>query len=53
MVVDKLRGTELSDKTRLDKKVCMKCGANNAPKAKKCRKCHSKQLRRKARDPRR
>lgn len=40
-------------KARLNKKVCMGCGALNAMKAEKCRKCHSKKLRRKAKDPRR
>ena len=46
-------GMEISDEARLNKKVCMKCGALNAPKALKCRKCHSKKMRRKAREPRR
>ncbi|MCK4327476.1 MAG: 50S ribosomal protein L40e [Candidatus Diapherotrites archaeon] len=44
---------ELAAKARLNKKVCLKCGALNAPKALKCRKCHSKKLRRKAKEPRR
>ena len=44
---------ELATKERLDKKVCLKCGALNAPKAEKCRKCKAKYLRRKAKDPRR
>ena len=44
---------ELAAKARLDKKVCLDCGALNAPKAKKCRKCHGKKLRRKAKEPRR
>ena len=44
---------ELAIKERLEKKVCLKCGALNAQKAVKCRKCNAKYLRRKAKDPRR
>jgi len=44
---------ELASKARLDKQVCLSCGALNAPKATKCRKCHGKKLRRKAKEPRR
>ena len=36
----------------LNKKICMKCGATNAPKAKRCRKCHAKELRFKAKEGR-
>ena len=36
----------------LNKKVCMKCGALNAPKAERCRRCRSKELRVKAREGR-
>ncbi|KYK30860.1 MAG: 50S ribosomal protein L40 [Thermoplasmatales archaeon SG8-52-3] len=36
----------------LNKKVCMKCGALNAPKAERCRRCRSKELRIKAREGR-
>lgn len=32
----------------LNKKICMKCYARNAPRANRCRKCKSKQLRQKA-----
>ena len=32
----------------LNKKICMKCGATNAPKALRCRRCRSKELRAKA-----
>ena len=33
----------------LNKLICMKCGAGNAPKAVRCRKCGSKDLRVKSR----
>lgn len=36
----------------LVKKICMHCGATNAVKADRCRKCRSKDLRMKAKDPR-
>jgi len=36
----------------LNKKVCMKCGAINAPRAKRCRRCRSKELRVKAKEGR-
>ncbi|MEF8880046.1 MAG: 50S ribosomal protein L40e [Candidatus Thermoplasmatota archaeon] len=36
----------------LKKKVCMKCGALNAPRAKRCRRCRSKELRPKAKEGR-
>ena len=36
----------------LDKKVCMKCGCINAPKALRCRRCRSKELRVKAKEGR-
>ena len=36
----------------LNKKVCMKCGAINAPKAERCRRCRSKELRVKAKEGR-
>jgi len=38
---------EISD-VRLDKKICMKCNANNPKKAKRCRKCGSTHLRAKS-----
>ena len=44
---------ELAIKSRLDKKICLECGAVNSSRADKCRKCHSKKLRRKAKEPRR
>lgn len=34
------------------KKICMKCGASNAPKSLRCRRCHSKELRVKAKEGR-
>ncbi|MCL4329795.1 MAG: 50S ribosomal protein L40e [Candidatus Thermoplasmatota archaeon] len=37
---------------RLNKLVCMKCDARNAPKAKRCRKCGSTELRPKAKERR-
>jgi large subunit ribosomal protein L40e len=36
----------------LNKKICMKCGATNAPKALRCRRCRSKELRVKAKEGR-
>jgi large subunit ribosomal protein L40e len=36
----------------LNKKICMKCGASNAPKAERCRRCRSKELRFKAKEGR-
>jgi large subunit ribosomal protein L40e len=36
----------------LNKKVCMKCGAINAQKAVRCRRCRSKELRVKAKEGR-
>ena len=36
----------------LNKKVCMRCGAINAPKAERCRRCRSKELRVKAKEGR-
>ena len=33
---------------RLKKKICLDCGVTNAPRADRCRKCHSKALRVKA-----
>ncbi len=32
-------------KRRLDKQICMNCNARNPPKATRCRKCGSKDLR--------
>ncbi len=37
---------------RLNKKICMHCGATNAPKAERCRKCRTQNLRVKAKEPR-
>lgn len=37
---------------RLEKKVCMYCGATNAKKATRCRKCRNHDLRVKAKEPR-
>ncbi|MGB0653485.1 MAG: 50S ribosomal protein L40e [Thermoplasmatota archaeon] len=36
----------------LIKKICMDCGVTNARKAERCRKCKSKNMRVKAKDPR-
>lgn len=36
----------------LDKKICMHCGARNAPRALRCRKCRSTELRPKAKEGR-
>lgn len=41
-----------AEKRTLNKKVCMKCGALNAPKAQRCRRCRSKELRSKAKEGR-
>ncbi len=37
--------SEIVRKRLLDKKICRKCGATNPPKAVKCRKCKSRNLR--------
>ncbi len=37
---------------RLNKKICMHCGATNARLATRCRKCKTKNLRVKAKEPR-
>lgn len=37
---------------RLDKKICMQCGATNASKATRCRKCRTSHLRVKAKEAR-
>ncbi len=36
---------EIASSHLLYHKICRKCGARNAPKATKCRKCRSKNLR--------
>ena len=36
----------------LSKKICMKCGATNAIRAQRCRRCKSKELRIKAKEGR-
>ncbi len=36
----------------LYKKICMNCGATNAVRAIRCRRCHSKRLRMKAKESR-
>lgn len=41
-----------AEKRLLNKKICMSCGATNPPKAKRCRRCHSKELRVKAKEGR-
>ena len=37
-----------AEERTLNKKICMNCGALNAPKAERCRRCRSKNLRVKA-----
>ena len=41
-----------AEKRILNKKVCMKCGALNAARAERCRRCRSKELRIKAKEGR-
>jgi len=41
-----------ADARLLDKKICMKCYATNAPKATRCRKCRYTKLRPKAKESR-
>lgn len=41
-----------AERRTLDKKICMNCGATNAPKADRCRKCHRSELRVKAKESR-
>lgn len=41
-----------AEKRLLNKKICMNCGASNAPLAKRCRRCRSKNLRIKAKESR-
>ncbi len=41
-----------ADARILNKKICMKCSARNAPKATRCRKCGYKGLRVKSREAR-
>jgi len=45
------RFPEAEERT-LYKKICMKCGASNAWKAERCRRCRSKELRVKAKEGR-
>ena len=45
------RFPEAEERT-LNKKVCMSCGALNAPKALRCRRCRSQNLRVKAKEGR-
>lgn len=37
---------------RLNKKVCQRCGATNAPRAERCRRCRTRELRVKAKESR-
>lgn len=41
-----------AERRTLDKKVCMRCGATNASKAERCRRCHAHNLRPKAKESR-
>ena len=43
---------ESAEKRMLDKQICMRCNARNAPRAKRCRKCGYKKLRPKAKERR-
>lgn len=43
---------EQAEERILDKMICMRCNARNAPRADRCRKCGYKNLRRKARERR-
>lgn len=36
----------------LNKRICMRCGATNPPKATRCRRCHTSELRVKAKESR-
>lgn len=36
----------------LDKRICMRCGAKNPPKATRCRRCRTSELRVKAKESR-
>ncbi|MEM3921285.1 MAG: 50S ribosomal protein L40e [Nitrososphaerota archaeon] len=44
---------QLAQRRRLYHKICMKCGARNAPTAEKCRRCRSYDLRWKRREVKR
>ncbi|HLB67771.1 MAG TPA: 50S ribosomal protein L40e [Thermoplasmata archaeon] len=41
-----------AERRLLHKMICMKCYARNAPRATRCRKCRSKELRPKAKEAR-
>ncbi len=41
-----------AEKRLLHKRICMKCNARNAPRATRCRKCGSHELRSKAKEAR-
>ena len=43
---------ESAEKRMLDKQICMRCNARNAPRAERCRKCGYKKLRPKAKERR-
>ncbi|MBD3407003.1 MAG: 50S ribosomal protein L40e [Candidatus Lokiarchaeota archaeon] len=43
---------EIVEKRRLHKKICMRCNARNAMKAKQCRRCGYKGLRVKSKESR-
>lgn len=36
----------------LNKQICQRCGATNAPRAERCRRCHGRELRVKAKESR-
>ncbi|RLI28483.1 50S ribosomal protein L40e [Candidatus Bathyarchaeota archaeon] len=42
---------EIAQRRRLYVKICRNCGAKNPPKAERCRKCRSSNLRWKHREP--
>jgi large subunit ribosomal protein L40e len=43
---------EAAERRMLEKQICMRCNARNAPRAKRCRKCGYKKLRPKAKERR-
>jgi large subunit ribosomal protein L40e len=43
---------EEAEKRMLEKQICMRCNARNAPRAERCRKCGYKKLRPKAKERR-
>ncbi|MFO8020597.1 MAG: 50S ribosomal protein L40e [Promethearchaeia archaeon] len=50
MPIDEPHKKRIAREHLLNKSVCRRCGALNPPKAKKCRKCHGKDLRQKRKE---